>query len=193
MSTPAFIDLPKEVIARARRGDDAAREQIYRLLAPGVFGLIRRVVGVRAVAEDLFQDTMMTVYEQLGGYRGEAPLGAWVRRIAVSKCLMHLRSPWQRVRLGFGTDAEDDVGPEAWLPAVAPPRPETLDLERALATLSPTARAVVWLFEVEGWSHEEIATAFDRRPSFSKSQLARAHRRLRAFFEPDEQHTCAPT
>ncbi|HTY51249.1 MAG TPA: RNA polymerase sigma factor [Steroidobacteraceae bacterium] len=193
MSTLALIDLPQEVIARARRGEDAAREQIYRFLAPGVFGLIRRLVGGRAVAEDLFQDTMMTAYEQLGGYRGEAPLGAWVRRIAVSKCLMHLRSPWQRVRLGFSADAEEGGSAGEWLPTVAPPRPETLDLERALATLSPTARAVVWLFEVEGWSHEEIAAAFGRSSSFSKSQLARAHRRLRAFFEPDEQHTCAPT
>ena len=59
-----------------------------------------------------------------------------------------------------------------------------MDIERALAHLSPTARAVIWLFEGEGYSHEEIASAFGRTVSFSKSQLSRAHVRLRAWFEP---------
>ncbi|HEY2590693.1 MAG TPA: sigma-70 region 4 domain-containing protein, partial [Steroidobacteraceae bacterium] len=49
---------------------------------------------------------------------------------------------------------------------------------------SPTARVVVWLYEVEGYSHQEIAESFGRTVSFSKSQLARAHRRLRDWFEP---------
>ncbi len=50
---------------------------------------------------------------------------------------------------------------------------DLIDLDRALARLSPVTRAVVWLYDVEGWSHEEIAKAFDRTLSFSKSQLAR--------------------
>jgi DNA-directed RNA polymerase specialized sigma24 family protein len=64
-------------------------------------------------------------------------------------------------------------------------------VERAMATLAPTARAIVWLFEVEGYSHEEIAKAFGRSVSFSKSQLARAHARLREWFEPNvDRQTC---
>ena len=63
-------------------------------------------------------------------------------------------------------------------------RGESIDLERALEALPPTARAVIWMFEVEGYSHEEIARAFGRSVSFSKSQLARAHARLRASLEP---------
>ena len=59
-----------------------------------------------------------------------------------------------------------------------------IDLDRALARLSPVTRAVVWLYDVEGWSHEEIAKAFDRTLSFSKSQLARGHARLRNDLQP---------
>lgn len=81
------------LIAGARAGDPGAQAQLYELLAPGLFALIRRIVGIRAVAEDLFQDTMMTVFEQLDRYRGEAPLGAWAGRIALSRSLMYLRSP----------------------------------------------------------------------------------------------------
>ena len=65
------------------------------------------------------------------------------------------------------------------------PRGLALDLERALERLTPAARLVVWLHDVEGYTHEEIASATDRTPSFSKSQLARAHARLRAWLEPD--------
>jgi len=187
------IRVPEGLIAGARAGEAGAQAQIYELLAPGLFGLIRRIVGVRAVAEDLFQDTMMTVFEHLDRYRGEAPLGAWAGRIALSKSLMFMRSPWHRARLSFGSFGDA----EAMLPlsyrSVPGPDPEALDVERALSSLTPTARMVVWLYEVEGWSHEEIARSFGRTVSFSKSQLARAHQRLRAWFEPEASQTCAPT
>lgn len=76
--------------------------------------------------------------------------------------------------------------PESWS--------DQMDLERALASLSPTARAVVWLYDVEGYSHEEIARQFGRTVSFSKSQLARAHARLREWYEPQtDGQSCAPT
>jgi RNA polymerase sigma-70 factor (ECF subfamily) len=189
----AEIRVAEGILAGARAGDPGAQAQIYALVAPGVFALIRRIVGIRAVAEDVFQDTMIMVFEQLHQYRQEAPLGAWAAKIALSRSLMFLRSPWHRARLSFGShaDVEALLAPSsACLPG---PDPEALDMERALASLAPTARAVVWLFEVEGWSHQEIARSFGRTVSFSKSQLARAHIRLRAWFAPEDSQTCAPT
>jgi RNA polymerase sigma-70 factor (ECF subfamily) len=189
----AEIRVAEGVLAGARAGDAGAQGQIYALLAPGVFALIRRIVGVRAVAEDVFQDTMIMVFEQLDRYRQEAPLGAWAAKIALSRSLMFLRSPWHRARLSFGSHADAEaLLPPATL-SLPGPNAEAFDMERALASLAPTARAVVWLYEVEGWSHEEIARNFGRTVSFSKSQLARAHVRLRAWFEPEASQTCAPT
>lgn len=179
------------LIRSAREGDDAALARLYAVLAPATFGLIRRLVGARAVAEDLFQETLMIVFDRLDSFRGEAPLGAWVRQIAVSRCLMYLRSPWHRARLDVGAWIDDPAGLD--LPAAAAPSCDSIDVERALANLSATARAVVWLYEVEGYSHREIAAAFGRTASFSKSQLSRAHRRLRACLEPrGEVERCAP-
>ena len=65
---------------------------------------------------------------------------------------------------------------EASVP-VAASRPE---LERALGQLPELTRSVVWLYYVEGYTHEEIASAFGRTPSFSKSQRSRGTARLRA-------------
>lgn len=193
MATLAQIDVPQEVLARARTGDEGARAAIYAAVSAAVFGLVRRLAGNRALADDLFQETMLTLYQRLGEFRSEAPLGAWVRQIAVTRCLMYLRSPWHRARLLARREEDAEDWYEAHLPTTAAPNAECLDVERALATLTPTARAVVWLFEVEGYSHEEIARSFGRSISFSKSQLARAHSRLRECLEPrGDRQTCTP-
>ena len=178
------IGVAAELVTRACRGDEHAESEIYAAVAPATLGLIRRLVGVGAQAEDIFQDPMMTFYERLPSFRAEAPLGAWLRQIAISKCLMFLRSPWHRARLQLDGMEEAMWNAAADHPSQAAPAAECIDIERALASLSPTARAIVWLFEVEGYSHDEIGRAFGRTASFSKSQLARAHHRLRAWFEP---------
>ena len=177
------ITVSHAVLARACAGDEQAQGAIYAALAPATLTLIRRFVGRRAVSEDLFQDTMMTFYERLPQFRGEAPLGAWLRQIAISRCLMYLRSPWKRLCLSLDL-ADLRLGAAGTALVTQDYRGESIDLERALAALAPTARAVVWMYEVEGYTHQEIARAFGRSVSFSKSQLARAHLRLRAWFEP---------
>jgi RNA polymerase sigma-70 factor (ECF subfamily) len=184
------IVVPGDVLALACEGDRAARHVIYTAVAPATLTLIRRLVGQRALSEDLFQDTMMLFFERLPQFRREAPVGAWLRQIAISRCLMYLRSPWKRARMCL---EPVDFGVAAEVAALVTPgyAGELIDLERALASLAPTARAVVWMYEVEGYSHPEIAREFGRSVSFSKSQLARAHARLRAWLEPqDERPTC---
>ena len=176
------IEIPEDILRKACGGDEAAQVVIYTATAPATFALVRRLIGNRALAEDLFQETMMALFQRLGDFRGEAPLGAWLRQIAVSKCLMFLRSPWHRARLHLESDGETGSALNALITPA--PGPETFDVERALTSLSPTARAVIWLYEVEGYSHEEIARHFGRSISFSKSQLSRAHVKLREWFEP---------
>lgn len=184
------IAVPDEVRARACAGEEGARQMIYAAVAPATFALIRRLVGNRSASEDVFQDTMMILFERLAEFRQEAPLGAWLRQIAISRCLMYLRSPWRRVRMCLEGSADGEAPATARSATAALP-PEAIDMERALATLAPTARAVIWMYEVEGYSHAEIAAAFGRTVSFSKSQLARAHHRLRAWFEPQgSRPTC---
>jgi len=181
MQRLAEIHVSPDELAAARAGDRQARGVLFERVAPATLGIIRRLVAQRALAEDLLQDTLIAMYEHLDDYRGEAPFGVWVRSIAVSRCLMAFRSPWHRARVALESWTED-----SWAgPAESESRTSDLiDLDRALAGLSPVTRAVVWLYDVEGWSHEEIAKAFDRTVSFSKSQLARGHARLRNELMP---------
>jgi RNA polymerase sigma-70 factor (ECF subfamily) len=186
MSRFVDISLDAQCLRQAAGGDRAAQREVYERVAGPVFALIRRLVPQRAAAEDVFQDCMVSLLRHLPDFRGEAPFGAWVRQIALRHCLMHQRSPWQRARRALRTIvAADESGAEPrdealWMPRVEPPSPELIDLERSLAKLPDTARTVVWMHDVEGLSHGEIAALFGRTASFSKSQLSRAHALLRA-------------
>jgi len=176
MQRLAEIGISDTELAAARAGDGAARRALFDRVAPGAFAFIRRLVRHQAMAEDLLQDTLIAMFEHLQDFRGEAPFGIWVRRIAVSRCLMAFRSPWHRARQALDSWIEDGHASSAAEGRTA----DLIDLDRALARLSPVTRTVVWLYDVEGWTHEEIAHAFERTVSFSKSQLARGHARLRS-------------
>jgi RNA polymerase sigma-70 factor (ECF subfamily) len=184
------IEADPALLRRAAAGETAAQELLYRLLAGPAFSLTRRLVPDRAAAEDLFQDGLMQVFARLPQFRGEAPFGAWVRQILVRCCLMHLRSPWQRARLAWS--GSDDAPPEieermaVLAGRGAPDVAESIDVARAFRRLPPATRAVLWLHDVEGLTHEEIAAAMGRTPSFSKSQLARGHARLRQQLQAEE-------
>jgi RNA polymerase sigma factor (sigma-70 family) len=187
-----------ELLRSVAGGDLQAQASLYRQLAPGVFALIRRLIRDRAAAEDLFQDSLLAVLEHAGEFRGDGPFGAWVRRIVLSRCFVYLRSPWQRARLMLHEADDEDCGAgSAAAPAIAAPDlAAQIDLNRALARLPTLARAVVWLHDVEGLTHEEIAEGFGRSVSFSKSQLSRAHAALLAMLRNPEDSACrtlAPT
>ena len=192
MSGLSDINLDPTVLALAAAGEHGAQSEIYRCLAGPAFALTRRLVPDRAAAEDLFQEGLLQVFARLHQFRGEAPFGAWVRQILVRGCLMHLRSPWQRARLAWH-DADDEA--EYVLPAMsAQPsftEDDRIDVARAFQRLAPVTRAVLWLHDVEGLTHEEIAAGMGRSSSFSKSQLARGHERLRVLLIAEEETACA--
>ena len=134
-----------------------------------------------AVAQDLLQDVFVEILRSVPCYSGTGSFNGWVKSIAVSKSLMYLRSPWHRSLTWLGTDAIVSLHQEAT--AVAADSMDA-DLARALEALPAVSRAVVWLHDVEGLTHAEIARLFRRTTSFSKSQLARAHLQLRDRLEP---------
>jgi len=170
------------IVVRARNGDRNAHAELYTLYAPAVFTLARRLLASRALAEDALQETFVEVIRKIGTCRDEAVVGAWIKRIAINKCLAHLRSFWVSRR---SPDGDEQIPFEH---ARCTPADEALALERALDTLPATARFVVWLHDVEGCTHKEIGELMGRTASFSKSQLARAHERLRALLEEPTTH-----
>jgi len=183
LRTGFAIDVPDALLARARSGDRAAFEQLYRWFERPVFTLAVRMCGDREEAAEVLQDTMLKVLNRVTEFRGGgSPFWAWLRQIAVNEALMRLRS---RRTHGIEVAIEDD----GILENPAPPPPAAADaaqLQRALAQLPATTRSVLWLYHAEGYTHEEIAALMQRTASFSKSQLARGSRRLRQLLDPQD-------
>lgn len=171
------------LVLRAQQGDMSAHEGLYRAFSRGVYTLARRILLSPSLAEDVLQETFVEVIRNIHTFRGEAPLGHWIRRVAANKCRMHLRSAWNARRDSLDEPERLEADPAN--PAAA------LDLADALVALTPTARTVVWLHDVEGFTHAEIGRLMDKSTSFSKSQLARAHERLRQMLNPEsESESC---
>ena len=182
------IDVPDLLLARARRGEPAAFEQVYRLFERPVFTLALRLTGEREAAQDVLQDTMFKLYDRLGDFRGESPFWGWLRQIAANEALMHLR---KRGRLPLTDDATDTEREdhEVMLPPAAA---DAGLLARAMGRLPDATRSVIWLYHAEGYTHDEIAGLMGRTASFSKSQLARGTRKLRDLLKIEqEMHTHA--
>ena len=171
------LELPQGLIDRARSGEVAAFEVIYRRFERPVFNLALRMLGDAESAREILHDAMLKVFQRIGQYRNDAPFWAWLRQIALNEALMRLRREKHfddRVEL---TDVADESAPP-WV------RADSVALERALGRLSALTRSVLWLYHVEGYAHHEIAEQLGKSVSFSKSQVARGTARLRELLEP---------
>ena len=187
MSKFADINIDSAIIKRAARGDVRAHEVLYRAFATPVYSLCLRFTRVPAHAEDLVQETFIEVMRSITQFRGEAAIGSWIRRIAVTKSLMFLRSAWT-ARSQSLADGFDDMTPgDAVSHGISRHPDDALDLDAALASLPSVTRAVVWLHDVEGFTHKEIAALMGKTESFSKSQLSRAYQRLRPILDVGQE------
>ncbi|MGH8184691.1 MAG: RNA polymerase sigma factor [Rhodanobacteraceae bacterium] len=169
------------LVARLQRGELAAFEAIYRQFERAAWTLALRLTGRADVAGEVLQGAMLKAFERARQYRGEAPFAAWLRKLVVNEALMQLRHDRLHVIEVFDDTFFDDDAPAPWASA------DAAALDRALNRLPDAARAVLWLYHVEGFTHIEIVAQFGRSVSFSKSQLARATKRLRELLQPQVQ------
>jgi len=193
MSKFVDIQIDPGIVKRAARGDAKAHEIIYRAYSSPVYSVCLRFTRVPAQAEDLLQETFIEVIRSIAKFRGEAPLGIWIRRVAISKALMFLRSAWHKRGQSLDDDWEEMMT-GSQLVHGSPTQPEqAIDLDAALGNLSAVSRTVVWLHDVEGYTHKEIAALLGKSESFSKSQLSRAYQKLRPMLNAELDKTDSTT
>ncbi len=174
------------LLARARKGDAAAIEEIYRTFCGPVYTLALRICASADKAEDVVQDTFIEAFAKLDQFRGEAPFWAWLRRVAINNTLQKLRSQKRLSLVSVDDQFHELASPQELNPGTS------MDLDKMLSRLPATTRSVVWLHDVEGYTHREIAAMMGKTESFSKSQLARAYEKLRKWLNShatDHQNT----
>jgi len=163
---------PADLVAAARRGDRRAFEALYRQHVGAVNALCLRLSGDVTIAEDVTQEVFVRAWRKLDSFRGDAPFGAWLRRLAVNAALNDRRSHSRRLARVVPIAAPERAGVRR-TPGAA------MDLERAVAALPPKARHVFVLAAIEGWTHAEVARELGVTEGTSKAQLYQARKSLR--------------
>ena len=161
-------------IQRAIEGDERALRALWSQHAPHIDAVVRRLAGDPDLAEDICQEVWIQIFRALPTYRGESQFGTWAHRIAVNRTLNALRRTRRLTKIETDIEEEtvavDHGGDKAMLRSV---------IDAATAQLSPGARTVFVMHDVEGFTHEEIATELGITPGGSKSQLFKARAKLR--------------
>ncbi len=178
MTTSPF-DIPVDdlTIARAQKGDREACGRLFRDFHQPAWSVAMRLCQCRETAHEVTQEAFITAFRRLKQFRGDAPFWGWMRRVVINHAISTLRKGPK----GVVVELEDHhVHEEAPQERVG----QSMDLEAALACLDEVDRAVVWLHDVEGYSHVEIAGMYEQSESFSKTRLSRARAKLRELVQP---------
>lgn len=161
-------------IRRAINGDESALRALWVEHSPRIDAVVRRLVGDPDQAADIAQEVWIQIFRALPSWRGDSQFSTWAHRIAVNRTLNALRSVRRLAKLE--TVMEDDTV------SVEQDMDRTFlaqSIDEAVQKLSPGARAVFVLHDVEGYTHEDIAKELGITSGGSKSQLFKARAKLR--------------
>jgi RNA polymerase sigma-70 factor, ECF subfamily len=165
-------------LARAAAGGaPAALGDLYVRHSRRVYSLCLRMTHNTADAEDLTHEVFIHLVRNVGSFRGESQFTTWLHRITVNKVLMHFRRTARRAETTEGIGAEIAASHKNQYSS----RPQFVNqiaLDAALARLPPGYRSVFVLYDIEGYSHQEIAELLGCSVGTSKSQLHKARKRL---------------
>lgn len=176
-SPPPLAEL---LVARARRRDAQAFEELYRQHHRRVYALALRLARDRGRAEELTQEAFVRAWVALPGFRGDSSFGTWLHGLTVRVFLSETRMERRRAeRFEAGEDLD------GYLAEALRAMPETsLALEKALAGLPEGARVPLLLYAVEGYKYEEIARLLGVALGTIKAQIHRARRLLMEVLKP---------
>ncbi len=180
----------KELVRRALQGQEQAFDELVARYLPKALAIARRFTNQVEDAQDLVQETFLRVYRALRRYDESYAFSTWFYRILVNLCINFQK---RKQRWGWlvpeSTDARSELtassndvehNPEAWQD-----RQELrAEIEKALDALSPEQRAVVTMYDLEGFSHREIAEILDCPVGTVMSRLHYGRLKLRKLLGP---------
>ena len=180
----AVDEVPDDALLLAfANGDAQAGRDLVARLAPMLFGYATRVLGDRAEAEDVVQDTMLRLWKVAPDWRqGEARVSTWAYRVAANLCTDRLRKRQRQNHI----DIDDVAEPPADLASAVEIMTETARataLDLALQALPDRQRQAVVLRHIEGCSNPEIAEIMDIGVEAVESLTARGKRALKAALQ----------
>ena len=182
----------RELVEKAKAGDQSAFEQLVLDNQNKVFSLALRLVHDREEAADLAQEAFVKAWQGLVSFQGESSFATWIYRLTTNVCIDHLRKQKRREEVAPAVSLDDEE--TGWAePADRASDPQQVleqsergqDLARGLARLPDWQRRVLVLRELSGLSYQEISSALNIDLGTVKSRIARARLNLRKILLED--------
>ncbi len=129
-------------------------------------------------AFDVMQNAFITAFQKVSQWSGDVAFGFWLRKITINQCLDLIKKNHQQLTVESPEKARDIGGINYDMQH---------DANYLLSQLPPISRSILWLYEVEGLTHQEIADLYQMSSSFSKSQLSRSKQLLREWLQNQEE------
>ena len=173
-----------DLIAAVLKGDAASFEPLVEKYSPRIFAMARRYARRESEVEDIAQEVWLKAFEKLGSFRGEAPFEHWLMRLAVRVCYDFLRGHQRNRETSFSELSQPE---EDWLERFVS-QPEASDenadaarqlVSRVLEELSPAARLVITLAEIEQLPMKEVARLTGWSVPLAKVRAFRARVEMR--------------
>lgn len=179
--------IAQTTIELAQSGDSNAMEAIYTLYANPCFSLAMRITANQEVAKDIVHNVFVKVMKSIHTFQYSGSFAGWIRQIAVNESIGVLQ---KNAKYMDDIELEDSAYENATdaLEAAHNSRFNSRwwetcnDLHKLTQKLPAQARAVLFLHEIEGYSHKEIASLFGKSESFSKQSLARTMQVLQRIY-----------
>jgi RNA polymerase sigma-70 factor (ECF subfamily) len=173
--TPPTPESDAELLSRVCAGDDAAARELVELHLDRLVGFGYRMLGDAAAAEDVAQEAFLRLWRNADKWRADAPISAWLHRVAHNLCIDRLRKPATVPIDAIGEPADPGIDPTEAIQGAQ----IAAAIDSAIAALPERQAAAIALVHREGMSNIEAAEILEISVEAVESLLARGRRTLR--------------
>jgi len=164
----------EQLVAACRKNDQRALRQLYERYAPSMLGICMRYVKDRDAAQDVLHDGFIKVFENLNKLKSSSSLSSWIRKIMVNTAISSLRksTPFDPIEQ-HTEDLQDDTMLQDQFRLYEPEQ-----IVKALQQLPDTQRIIFNLYEIEGYSDQQLAEEYNMKPSSIRSIVCRSREQI---------------
>ena len=170
----------RQLIEKCQKKDAKAQAELYKIFAPKLYGVCLKYCSNKSIADDLFQDAFITIFNKINQFKHKGSFEGWAKRITINTVLQHFKKQkfHQEINDNLITDENEEFEIED----------ENLNLNYLLELIKELPnqyRLVFNLYVLDGYSHSEISEALNISTGTSKSNLSRAKQLLRKRIESE--------
>jgi len=171
-----YTNIHQDIIDRCKSGEQKAQFQLYKLYYKAMYNTCLRIVNNTLEAEDIMQESFLKAFDKINYYKGEVSFGAWLKRIVINHSLDELRK--RKMDLDSIEESVYDLKEDEKEENVEEIQVKVDQIKETINKLPDGYRIVLSLYLIEGYDHDEIGEILNISSSTSRSQCARAKKKL---------------